>query len=283
MHQQTMWPFLKTVRTHPIYLREQGRWGEPNRYYATLLRYLPLVILAVLALGVCGYWQSAGLLGLSEGAGLFFALICIPNILMQMITWTGIIITPALTAPSIVEELHRGSWDILRLTPIPTMHIIVAKFLGALSRLKIWKLMLILSVIYGAGVGIGSSAVFFQGSNRLPLIWGFIAGVMTLIKPWLEIGFAGLSGLTLSLWTNSTRAALVGTYALTLFYRIVLGNIAMWGTVFTVGTLGLGYEDAAFAFGSMGVVLLYLISGVVLFFLMRKRALALDRGDFLMS
>lgn len=274
-----MWAFLKTIRTNPIYLREQGRWGEPNQYYATLLRYLPLVILLVIALGVCGYGQASSLIGFSDQAGILFALVCIPNILIQMLTWIGLIISPALTAPSVVEEVQRGSWDILRLTPMPTMHLIMAKFFGGLSRLKIWKALLILSVIYAAGTGIGSSALLYQQSGLTSLLFGLLAGLMTLLKPWLEIGFAGLSGLTLSLWTSSARAALIGSYALVLFFRIVLGNVVMWATV--AGLFSFGFEESAFALGSLSLVLLYLIAGLVLFALMRRRALILDKGDFL--
>ena len=274
-----MWAFLKTVRTNPIYLREQGRWGEPNRYYATLLRYLPLIILIVLALGVCGYGQASSLIGISDQAGILFALVCIPNILIQMLTWIGLIIAPALTAPSVVEEVHRGSWEILRLTPMPTMHVIVAKFLGSLSRLKIWKALLVLSIIYAAGTGIGSSVLVFQQTGAVAFFWGVLAGVMILLRPWLEIGFAALSGLTLSLWTSSTRAALIGSYGLTLFFRIVLGNAVMWTTVILL--IDGDFAESAFAAGSFSLNILYLIAGSVLFWLMRKRARALDSGDFL--
>jgi hypothetical protein len=274
-----MWAFFKTVRTNPIYLREQGRWGEPNQYYATLMRYLPLIILLVLVLGVCGYGQASALMGLSNQTGVFFALICIPNILIQILTWIGLIIAPALTAPSVVEEVHRGSWDILRLTPMPTMHIIVAKFLGGLSRLKIWRVLLITSALYAAGAAIGSSTLFYQESAPAPIFWGLVTGLMIFIRPWLEIGFAGLAGLMLSLWTSSTRAALIGSYALVVFFRLVLGNIVLWSIV--AGMVELDYESAAFAVGSMGLDVLYIASGLLLFWLLRKRALALDRGDFL--
>lgn len=272
-----MWPFLKTVRTNPIYLREQGRWGEPNPYYATLLRYLPLIILVVIALGMCGYMQASGLIGLSNQAGIVFALVCIPNILIQMLTWVGLIIAPALTAPSVVEEVHRGSWDILRLTPMSTMHVIWAKFLGGLSRLKIWKILLILSVIYAAGTGIGSSVLISWEVGRAPIAWGVVTSLMVFLRPWLEIGFAALSGLTLSLWTSSTRAALISSYALTLLFRIVLGNVVMWATMLIL--LEAGYEESAFAAGALGINLLYFLAGSVLFWLMRRRAQALDRGE----
>lgn len=274
-----MWAFLKTVQTNPIYLREQGRWGEPNQYYATLLRYLPLIILIVIVLGVCGYGQAFGVIGLSDQAGFLFALICIPNILIQMLTWVGLIIAPALTAPSVVEEVHRGSWEILRLTPMPTMHVIMAKFLGSLSRLKIWKALLILSIIYAAGTGIGSSALLFNQTGVGSIFWGIVSALMIFLRPWLEIGFAGLTGLTLSLWTSSARASLIGSYGIVIFFRVILGNIVLWSSI--AGAVTLEYEAAALAAGSVSVVLLYLISGTGLFFLMRRRARALDSGEFL--
>ncbi len=273
-----MWAFLRSVRTNPIYLREQGRWGEPNRYYATMMRYLPLVLLLILGLSVfCGYGQLTTLLGLGDAGGALFALICIPNIIIQMITWVGIIIAPALTAPSIVEELDRGSWDILRLTPMPTTHIIFAKLLGGLSRLRIWIILFITSIIYAAAVGLGSIFLLESTAGGGGLGWGLTTIVMTLIRPWVEIGFAGLAGLTLSLWTHSARAALIGSYALVLVYRIILAPVA-WGVTAAL-LVENGFEAAAFGAGTLAINVLYLITGFFLTLALRRRAKALDAGE----
>ncbi|MEM9775920.1 MAG: hypothetical protein AAF902_15190, partial [Chloroflexota bacterium] len=203
-----MWAFIRSIQSHPIYQREQGRWGEPNPYYATLMRYLPLVIIVVLALGVfCGYGQFfSTLFGVGEAAGVIILLVCIPNILIQILTWVGIIIAPALTAPAVVEEVNRGSWEILRLTPLPTLHIIWAKLLGGMSRLRIWWALIIPSVNSGIGTGIGTSALMYETTGRIAVGWGLLTMIAAVLRPLLEIGFAGLAGLTISLWTASARA-----------------------------------------------------------------------------
>ncbi len=288
-----MWNFLRKVRSNPIYYREQGRWGEPNAYFATLMRYLPLILIVVLGLSVfCGSYQLTQFLGIGEAGGILFLLLCLPNIVIQVLTWIGIILAPALTAPSVVEEMDRGSWDILRLTPMPTMEIIVSKFLGSLSRLRIWWALLVVSVIYAIVVGLGTSALgaaasFFTSSGtdfQQTDGWqtvgvAVLTTTSTVMRPWLEIGFAGLVGLTLSLWTNSTRAALIGSYATIFVYRTIINTIV---SAITIGLM-FQFEYYAFAVGTgmFSLNLVYVISGAVLFALLRRRALAIDRGDLL--
>ena len=283
-----MWAFIRKIRTSPIYLREQGRWGEPNQYYATMIRYLPIVVLIVLGLSImCGWYQLAQLFGMGE-LGLFLAmLLCLPNIAIQVLTWIGIILAPALTAPAVVEEMDQGSWEILRLTPVPTIEIVIAKFLGSLSRMKIWIPLIIVSVIYALAIGVGSaglsSGVSISTFAPEPLeTWqiigiGLLSIIGSLARPWLEISFAGLVGLTLSLWTNSARAALIGSYSTILFYRLVLNSI-IWVSVI-IGMVNRGYEGAALSMSTMSLNILYLVSCIVLFYLLNRRASAIDRGE----
>ena len=275
--------FIKSLQSHPIYLREQGRWGEPNPYYAGLMRYLPLIIIAVLALGVfCGYGQFfSTLLGVGEAAGIIVLLVCMPNILIQILTWVGIIIAPALTAPAVVEEVNRGSWDILRLTPLPTLHIIWAKLLGGMSRLRIWWALIIFSVIYGIGTGIGTSALMYETTDRFAIGLGLLTMVAAILRPLLEIGFAGLAGLTISLWTASARAALIGTYSLVALSKIIFSTAVYWGSAGLM--LAFSREAAAFTVGSVAVDIMYIIFCTILFFLLKRRAEAFDTGEILLD
>lgn len=286
-----MWAFIRKIKTSPIYLREQGKWGEPNPYYATLMRYLPLVLIVVLGLGVfCGSYQFSSFIGLNEWMGFIILLVCLPNIVLQALTWIGVLLAPALTAPSVVEEIDRGSWEILRLTPMPTMHIIIAKFLGSMSRLKIWWPLLIVSVIYALAIGVGSvltlnltsiqdTFLVEPPSNWQMAGWAIATTLSALIRPWLDIGFSGLVGLTLSLWTKSARAALIGTYAIVFIFRIVLWTIV--GTVFSSLLFSFGYEIGAFSFGQLGMNLLYLLCSIGLFFALRYRARSLEAGELM--
>ncbi len=288
-----MWNFFQKVRSNPIYLREQGRWGEPNQYFATLMRYLPLIIIVVLGVSIfCGSYQLTQLLGIGEAGGILFLLLCLPNIVIQVLTWIGIVLAPALTAPSVVEEMDRGSWDILRLTPMSTIEIIVSKFFGSLSRLRIWRALMVLSVLYAVVVGLGTTAL----GSAASLITGSASGLTqttgwqtvgvavlttasTILRPWLEIGFAGLIGLTLSLWTNSARAALIGSYAVIMVYRMIINTI-VW-TLVVVLFIEYEFEAMAFGAGAFSLNIVYFISGGLLFWLLRRRALAIDNGELL--
>ncbi|MEM8858958.1 MAG: hypothetical protein AAGD96_11595 [Chloroflexota bacterium] len=278
-----MWAFLKNIQSNPIYLREQGRWGEPNPYYAALMRYLPLIIIAVLALGIfCGYGQLISpLLGIGEAASVIVLLVCIPNILVQILTWVGLIIAPALTAPAVVEEVNRGSWEILRLTPMPILDIIWAKLLGGLSRLRIWWALIILSVVYGLGTGIGTSLLIYETTDQIAVGWGLLTAIVAVSRPLLEIGFAGLTGLTVSLWTASARAALIATYALVLLSKLIFSTAAFWGGAAIM--MAFSDEAKAFSTGSLAVNTMYVCFCVVLFFLLRRRTIAFDNGDVLLD
>ena len=278
-----MWAFLRNIRSNPIYLREQGRWGEPNPYYAALMRYLPLIIIAVLALGVfCGYGQFfSTLIGVGETATAIILLVCIPNVFVQILTWVGIVIAPALTAPAVVEEVNKGSWDILRLTPMPTLHIIWAKLLGGMSRLKIWWALLIFSIIYGVGIGIGTSTLIYETTDQLAIGWGLLTVVVATLKPLLEIGFAGLTGLTVSLWTASTRASLIATYSLVAISKVIFSTAAFWGGAGLM--ISFSDEAKAFPMGSLAVNMMYISFCIVLFVLLRRRTLAFDNGDVLLD
>ena len=55
-----------------------------------------------------------------------WCLICLPNIGLSMLTIYGTIMAPALTAPTISQELNAGTWDMLLVTPFDQSDIIFA-------------------------------------------------------------------------------------------------------------------------------------------------------------
>ncbi|MEM7797841.1 MAG: hypothetical protein AAF633_01510 [Chloroflexota bacterium] len=219
-----MWAFLSDIRSHPIYGRQRGRWGEVNSYYKRITSYLWLLIFAFPVLFITNAITPFSIFG-SQEYGFLFLTTCLPGLVVQLITWIGLISAPAMTAPAIVEEIQGGSWDILRLTPMPVHEIVIAKFLGGLSYLKIWVPLLLVSILQAILFFLGLSASFvgFDQPNPIPLI---LAGASILLRPWLEITFAGIVGITISMWATSVRGALVSSYAIILLFKFILSNIA---------------------------------------------------------
>lgn len=251
----------RNLRQNPIYLREKGAYGNPNPFYDYLRRYSPLVVLGALLLGICaGYVNPAFLLG-DERFFLLWCLICLPNVALTCLTWIGVVMAPALTAPTISLELSRGTWDILRLTPQSATTIILAKMLGALSRLPIWRVMAVLSIL--------QAAVLFCGMALLqvgPL--GFLFALSIVLRPWSEILFAGVLGMACSGWLRSATLALAAAYGGVLLLKVVNGFF-LWLS------LGLLLEMEAPSLAStvvLGPVLLYVALAATLFSLLIRRA-----------
>ena len=175
--------------------------------------------------------------------------------------------------------MKNGSWDILRLTPIKVHELVFAKLLGGLTKLKFWIPLALLSglqlLMLAAGIGFS----LFDDFQFLSLSAALIAMLAFVFRPWLEIGFAGLVGITVSLWANSVRAALVTSYAIIVFTKVILANIA----AFLIGWLLLdtdlfGMNDMAAGLALLAPVLLYLGIGGILFYLIFRRSAVLANG-----
>lgn len=219
------WRWWRALPNNPIYLREKGGWGTPNPFYATLMRYSPFLLIGAILTGLCSGTGGSFLNG-NETLLAAACFLCIPNFLLTAVSLYGSLIVPALTAPAISMEMDRGTWEILRVTPLPTIEIVLAKMLGALSRLRIWLLLLALSAIQG-GLSFLIMLLFGQETAVLSPVIGF----SVFIRPWLEIFFAAGMGMYLSLRTRSAVTALVGTYGLILAVKLV-NNSAIWSVIF---------------------------------------------------
>lgn len=251
----------RNLLQNPIYLREKGAYGNPNPYYDHLRRYSPLVVLGALLLGICAGYTNPALLLDEDQLFLLWCLICLPNMALTCLTWIGVIMAPALTAPTINLELKRGTWDILRLTPQPASTIILAKMLGALSRLPIWRVMAVLSVLQAAVLLCGMALI-----QTSPL--GFLLALSIVLRPWSEILFAGVLGMACSGWLRSATLALVAAYGGVLLLKVVNG-------FFVWLSLGLLVEMGASSLTSaavLGPVLLYVVLAAMLLFALVRRA-----------
>ncbi len=255
------WRWVRSLNENPIYLREKGDWGNPNPFYETLRRYSPFVVMAAILFGLCAGTNPA-LLGASEDDELFafICVLCLPGALLSMLTIYGSFMAPALTAPTISMEKDRGTWDILRLTPHSTASILLAKLFGGLSRLRIWRVMAVLSVFQALML---FCVLSFAGSGTA--VSGFFIGLGALIRPWVEVLFAAFIGMYLSTWVRSSTYALAGSYTIVVLMK-VFSNNAIWLGIWSL----LGVDDSGMLTGSIlspaivyGTAVLFLWWGIV--------------------
>ncbi|MCP4362882.1 MAG: ABC transporter permease subunit [Chloroflexi bacterium] len=209
------WRWYRALPQNPIYLREKGTWGNPNPFYDNLLRFSPFVLLGVIVLGFCTGFNNPAFFADNDALFAVYCLLCLPGILLSMLTIFGSLMAPALTAPTISMERDRGTWDILRVTPQPTASILLAKLFGALARLRIWPVLFLLSAFQGL---IMFCSLTVMGGDTA--VWGGIVGLMTLLRPWLEVLFAAFMGMFVSTAVRSATMALASTYALVVIVRL---------------------------------------------------------------
>lgn len=213
----------RTLRQHPVYLREKGQWGKPNPYYETLQRYSPLILIAVVLLGVCGASGNPALLAGDEDMFAVWCLMCLPGMALTALVLFGSLMIPALTAPSVSQEVVSGTWEILRVTPVSSRQIVLAKLFGALSRLQMfWILLFALSLFQGFLMACSISLTVPAYA-----VWSWLLGVSIMLRPWLEVLFAGVVGMLSSLVVRSAMVALVISYTAVLLFKL-LNNPILW-------------------------------------------------------
>ena len=191
-----MWTFLRTLKDNPIYQRAHGRWGGPNQAYSYLSKaYLPITF-STLVLGggsscvAFAIWSSWG--GLNPGLDLIVWLSCVPNGLMQILLWYALVLIPALIAPSVAEEVKHHTWEILRLAPQPTHHIMFAKMFGSLSDLSLGTGLVGVFLLQALAVLAGVSAVSAGRYSAEKAVHATVMVFVILLRPFLEIVYAAV-------------------------------------------------------------------------------------------
>ncbi|MFQ5401500.1 MAG: hypothetical protein ACE5E7_18120 [Anaerolineae bacterium] len=243
------WRWWRTLPQNPVYLREKGGWGKPNPFYDTLGRYSPFVVSGAILLGACASISNPALFAGSDALLAFYCLVCMPGILLNTVSMFGSLMAPALTAPSISMEMDRQTWDILRVTPLSTRSIVMAKLIGGLSRLRIWSVLFVLSVLHG--LIMACSATFTGGSMAA---WGLLIGASTAVRPWLEVPFAAVVGMVASTRVHSARTALAASYTVVAMVRI-LNSSGLWLGIFSLFDL----DDMLLVAASAGPVFVYIL------------------------
>ena len=142
----------------------------------------------------------------------------------------------------------------LRATPIPDRDILLSKLFGGLARLRIWKLLFALSILQ-AFLIVGIS-LFAPESAIRPAISLAIA---TVLRPWLEIGFAAFTGMFISTWVRSATIALAASYIAVVLVRL-FNSTALWAAIFGL----LGVSEAIFAASSLGPAAVYAVGLLLL-------------------
>jgi len=242
------WQQWRALRANPVYLREKGHWGSPNPFYASLTRYSPFMVIGAVLLGLCAGGANPTLFSGNDDLVVAACFLCLPGFLLTAVSLYGQFMAPALTAPSISLERAAGTWDILRLTPVPMRTILLGKLLGALSRLRIWTLLFALSLLQG-GI-LAASVSLFGGQQAL---WGWLLGLAAMIRPWTEIVFAAFIGLYVSTLVESAMMALVGAYTAVVLVKL-FNNSGLWLALILWTGAG---ETPALVLPTVGPVLVY--------------------------
>ncbi len=231
----SLYHWLRTLPENPIYQREKGGWGTPNPFFEGVRRYSPFIVMGVGLLGLCAGSNNTSMFSGNDELFAIYCLLCIPGIIVNMMTLGGSFLSPALTAPSISQELNGGTWEILLMTPQSTRSIVFAKMFGALSRLRwMWPVLFLLSMLQGTAL----LCMMVMMDNE-ELLWMAIpTGAALAARPWLEVLFAALVGMLSSMYSRSARMALLAAYAAIIILKM-FNNGTVWYFVPTwLGTEG---------------------------------------------
>ena len=266
-----LWRWWRSLPQNPVYLREKGQWGKPNPFFQTLSRFSPFVVMGAIVLGFCGGFSNPTLFSGDDALLALWCFLCLPSILLNILSLVGVFLAPALTAPLISLEIDSGSWEILRMTPQSTQSIIGAKMLGALSRLRLlWPVLFLLSVLQGLVITCSLSLTDTQ-----MVLWGVPMGLATAVRPWAEIFFAAMVGMYASTRVRSATMALVFSYTLVFLLKI-FNSTGLWMGVTAVALPS--SEHMIFPMGTIGPILIYAIAVAMLTFGLWRQAEKLSYG-----
>ena len=265
----------RELKNSPIYQRERGGWGKPNQFYDSLSRYSPFVVMGAILFGVCAGSSNPALLSGNEALYAFWCLLCLPGIVLNGLTLFGMFMAPALTAPTISMELDRGTWDILRVTPLSTRAIILAKLFGALARLRIWPILFALSLLHGLLLTCSTLFALGTESGSSTALGGVIVGVTSAVRPWLEVLFAGFVGMIASTLVKSATTALVASYTAVVLTKLFNSSLIWLGVASLFDTSDL----LPFVLSGLGPTAVYIVAIVGLWVGLLRQADRLGAGD----
>ncbi len=178
---------------------------------------------------------------------------------MSALILFGSLMAPALLATSISYERMTGSWDILRVTPLSQRQLVLAKLLGGLARLRLlWVALLGLSLFQGLVMGCSIMITSPQAAG-----WGWLLGLSTAVRPWLELLFAALTGMWNGIWIRSAVLALVASLTAVFLFKL-LNSSLLWMLVVSRFTAGLPMVAYSVALPTASYALAVLLAGATL-------------------
>ena len=220
----SLYHWLRTLPQNPIYQREKGGWGTPNPFFVNMRRYSPFIVMGLGMVGFCAGSGNSSVFAGNDALLAIYCFLCIPGIVVNIMTLAGLFLAPALTAPSICTEVESGTWEVLLMTPQSTRSIVFAKMFGALARLRwLWPVLFLLSVLQGLALLCSMMLV-----DDEQLLWMAIpTGAALAARPWLEVLFAAMAGLLASMYMRSTMMALIAAYAFIIILKL-FNNGTVW-------------------------------------------------------
>lgn len=219
--------------------------------------------MGAILIGICAGSSNPAMLAGNDELFAFWCFLCLPGILLTVLTIFASLMAPALTAPSIAMERDRGTWDMLRATPQSPRTILLAKLFGALARLRIWRLLFAVSVLNGA---LAACSAILTAQDSLAIL-GLLVGIITVARPWAEVLFAAFAGMYASTWTRSATMALVAGYTAVVLFKLI-NNSFLWLAI----SAGLNLQGAILFMITLGPTTIYIIATALLLLALVLRA-----------
>ena len=206
-------PYALVGPSNPVFdyelrrLKEPAREGDGKAYRGSLV--VTLFLMSVLAL----LFPGVGLIGLLfVPISIIVALVCDIHYIL-------------VTVNSISEQICSGEWDMLRLTPLPSRDILLAKFAAAQLRawhvmmvditLRITSIALIVVAFASSPMSRGILQELFNRTTLAVLTFYGILGAVYILEPLWRMRAVVALGLAISARVHNPAAAtLVGFGAL---------------------------------------------------------------------
>jgi hypothetical protein len=256
---------------HPIVRLElrrihRKRWWPGRRFFM----FYPALLGAGLGYGI--------VLALSDSPGVQLAAVvtgvpavCLVTVCAGLLAFTLPWIAPALTAVSIVHEREVGTLDLLRATLLTERSIVLGKLGGCLARMWPGILTLVLLTpfrlvwIGGAGGPVSLTALaelVEQPISTTQIVWLSVAGVVGMLKPFVDLVVHAAVGLFVSVLARSSGVAVAVSYG-----AVIVLRVSLWLARYLLNVVPMVrraiMDTSAFAPGNVGMVPALTSSGMV--------------------
>lgn len=133
------WSFLRGRPDHPIYRREMKGWSYLRAWRGARRGCVPVIgAIIVLMAGCCSLFMLPVLFDSPQEGLAILPLALIYGLLFggEIVRWLTGLVATGLTATTISAEMEAQSYAFLRLTPIPTREVVLAKYSAAVREVR---------------------------------------------------------------------------------------------------------------------------------------------------